>query len=66
MGAVGRGKPVGAMDYLLAAGLGLSHLLEPRRPYRAPALVGWLLSYVKKKMIEKEDQLSEDEYSLFV
>ena len=31
LGATGRGKPVKAMDYSLAAGLGLSRLLEPRR-----------------------------------
>ena len=43
IGAARRGKPVGAMDYSLAAGLSLSYLLEPRRLSRAPALVGWLL-----------------------
>ena len=37
-----RGKLVRAMDFLLEAGLGLSHLLEPRRLSRAPTLVGWL------------------------
>ena len=54
------------MEFLLAAGLGLSHLLELRRLSRAPALVGYLLSYVKKKVIEKEEQWLEDEHSLFV
>ena len=44
-GALGRGKPVEAMDCSLAAGLGLSHLLEPRRLSMALALVGWLPSY---------------------
>ena len=53
------------MDCSLAAGLGLSHLLEPIRLSRAPAIVGWLLSIVKKKVIEK-DQWSKDEHSLFV
>ena len=43
-GAAGRGEPVKAMDYSLAAGLGLSHLLELTRISMAPALVGWLLS----------------------
>ena len=38
--------------HLLAVGLGLSHFLEPRRLSRAPAFVGWLLSYVKVKVIE--------------
>ena len=49
----GRGKPVRAMDCSLAVGLGLSRLLNPRRISRALALVGWLLSCEKKKVIEK-------------
>ena len=64
-GVTGRGKSVKAMDCSLATDLGLSHLLEPRRLSRAPALVGWLLSYVKKKVIKK-GQWSEDKHSLFV
>ena len=46
--AAGRGKPIGAIDCSMAVGLGLSHLLEPRRLSRAPALVGWLLSCEKE------------------
>ena len=52
-GVAGRGKLVGSMNYSLAVGLGLSHSLEPKRLSKAPALVGWLLSYVKRKVIEK-------------
>ena len=47
IGAAGRGKPVGAIDCSLVAGLGLSHLLKPKRLSRVLALVGWLLSNEK-------------------
>ena len=57
LGATGRGKPVKAMDCSLASGLGLSHLLEPKRFSRAPTIVGWLLSFVKKKVIEKRSMV---------
>ena len=60
-----RGKPVGDMDCSLAMGLGLSHLMEPRRIFRAPGFVGWLLSYVKFKVIEKI-RWPKDEHSFIV
>ena len=53
IGATGRGKLVWAMDCSRVAGLGLSHLLEPRRISKAPAFGGWLTSYVKLKLVEK-------------
>ena len=49
----------------LVVGLGLGHLLEPRRLSMAPAFVGWLLSYVKVKVIEKAQWL-KDEHSFLV
>ena len=49
----------------LAAGLGLSHFLEPRRISRELAFVGWLLSCVKVKCCLKS-QWSKDEHSFIV
>ena len=49
----------------LVVGLGLSHLLKPQRLSRAPSFVGWLLSYVKLRVIEKVNGQRMSTHSLY-